>query len=87
MLYVAIVVLFVALIVVAVKLAQAARELRQLKKKMSHMCDIDTAIAAGDRRYESGIMEGERRALQSAEDAVAARAAAAARVQFRNATK
>jgi hypothetical protein len=84
MLYVVIVALFVALIVMAVKWALVARELRSLK---ATTVTVQVAIAAADRRYESGIMEGERRALRAAEDAVAARAATAARVQFRNATK
>ena len=84
MLYVIITVLFVLLVTVAVKWANAARELRRIK---ATTVSIDAAIAAADRRYASGIMEGERRALKAAEDAVAARAAAAARAQFRNATK
>lgn len=84
MLYVVIIAMLVA---VSVKWANTARELRSLKANMTTMVTVEVAIAAADRRYESGIMEGERRALKSAEDAVAARAAAAARVQFRNATK
>jgi len=84
MLYAVIVLLFALLIVVAVKWALVARELRQLK---ANTVSVQVAIETADRRYLSGIMEGERRALKSAEDAVAARAAAAARVQFRNATK
>ena len=87
MLYAIITVLFALLVTVAVKWANTARELRRIKVELAKTVSIDAAIAAADRRYESGIMEGERRALKSAEDAVAARAAAAARVQFRNATK
>jgi hypothetical protein len=87
MLYAIIIALFVLLIVVAVKWALVAREVRQLKANMTTMVTVEVAIAAADRRYESGIMEGERRSLRAAEDAVAARAAAAARAQFRNATK
>jgi NADH:ubiquinone oxidoreductase subunit 3 (subunit A) len=84
MLYVIIIVLFAVLVLVAVKWALVARELRSLK---ATTVTVEAAIAAADRRYESGIMEGERRALKSAEDAVAARAATAARAAFRNATK
>jgi hypothetical protein len=84
MLYAVIVALFVVLIVVSVKWASAARELRQLK---ASTVTVQVAIETGEAQYAKGIMEGERRALKSAEDAVAARAATAARVQFRNATK
>lgn len=84
MLYVIITLLFAVLVTVSVKWALVARELRQLK---ATTVTVQVAIAAADRRFESGIMEGERRALRAAEDAVAARAATAARAQFRNATK
>jgi hypothetical protein len=84
MLYIIIVVLFAVLIAVSVKWALVARELRQLK---ANTVSVQVAIETADRRYLSGIMEGERRALRAAEDAVAARAATAARAQFRNATK
>ena len=87
MLYVAILALFAVLVAVSVKWAQAAREVRQLKADLATMVTVDAAIAAGDRQYERGIAKGEQRALKAAEDAVAARAAAAARAQFRNATK
>ena len=87
MLYVIIVVLFAVLVLVAVKWAQAAREVRALKSTMTAMVTVESAIAAADRQYERGLAKGEMRALKAAEDAVAARAAAAARAQFRNATK
>ena len=87
MLYVAILALSVVLIAVSVKLAQSARELRALKSTMAGMVTVDAAIAAADRQFERGLAKGEQRALRAAEDAVAARAAAAARKQFRNATK
>jgi hypothetical protein len=84
MLYAIIIVLFVLLLVVAVKWALVARELRQLK---ANTVSVSTAVATSEAQYLKGIMEGERRALKAAEDAVAARAATAARAQFRNATK
>ena len=84
MLYAIIVALFVLLLVVAIKWALVARELRALK---ATTVTVEVAVATSEAQYVKGIMEGERRALRAAEDAVAARAAAAARAQFRNATK
>lgn len=87
MLYAIIVALFAVLVAVSVKWAQAAREVRALKAAMTTMVTVEVAIGAADRQFERGLAKGEQRALKAAEDAVAARAAAAARAQFRNATK